>query len=208
MTAMEPINMRAIEEYEEVKSRETEIENKQQSLAEERTMLINKADSYNEQKLTAFKANFEEINGYFMDIFANLSFGQGQLILEDPEDIFKGGLIIKAQPRGKKMQRLEAMSGGEKSLTALSFLFALQQCNPAPFYAFDEVDSALDGVNVDRLAEKIQSNAKDTQFLVVSHRRPMLEKSDRAIGVSLNKKGFSTVIGMQNIQKEEKELVA
>jgi chromosome segregation protein len=208
MTAMEPINMRAIEEYEEVKSRETEIENKQQSLAEERTMLINKADSYNEQKLTAFKANFEEINGYFMDIFANLSFGQGQLILEDPEEIFKGGLIIKAQPRGKKMQRLEAMSGGEKSLTALSFLFALQQCNPAPFYAFDEVDSALDGVNVDRLAEKIQSNAKDTQFLVVSHRRPMLEKSDRAIGVSLNKKGFSTVIGMQNIQKEEKELVA
>ena len=190
MTAMEPINMRAIEEYEEVKSRETEIENKQQSLAEERTMLINKADSYNEQKLTAFKANFEEINGYFMDIFANLSFGQGQLILEDPEDIFKGGLIIKAQPRGKKMQRLEAMSGGEKSLTALSFLFALQQCNPAPFYAFDEVDSALDGVNVDRLAEKIQSNAKDTQFLVVSHRRPMLEKSDRAIGVSLNKKAL------------------
>jgi chromosome segregation protein len=208
MTAMEPINMRAIEEYEEVKTRETEIENKQHSLAEERTMLINKADSYKEQKLTAFKANFEEINGYFMDIFANLSFGQGQLILEDPEDIFKGGLIIKAQPRGKKMQRLEAMSGGEKSLTALSFLFALQQCNPAPFYAFDEVDSALDGVNVDRLAEKIQSNAKDTQFLVVSHRRPMLEKSDRAIGVSLNKKGFSTVIGMQNIQKEEKELVA
>ncbi|MBU6197707.1 MAG: hypothetical protein KGO93_09110, partial [Cyanobacteria bacterium REEB446] len=208
MTAMEPINMRAIEEYEEVKSRETEIENKQHSLAEERTMLINKADSYKEQKLTAFKANFEEINGYFMDIFANLSFGQGQLILEDPEEIFNGGLIIKAQPRGKKMQRLEAMSGGEKSLTALSFLFALQQCNPAPFYAFDEVDSALDGVNVDRLAEKIQSNAKDTQFLVVSHRRPMLEKSDRAIGVSLNKKGFSTVIGMQNIQKEEKELVA
>ena len=208
MISMEPINMRAIEEYEEVKSRESEIEEKQQSLAEERTMLINKADSYKEQKLTAFKANFEEINGYFMDIFATLSFGQGQLILEDPEEIFNGGLIIKAQPRGKKMQRLEAMSGGEKSLTALSFLFALQQCNPAPFYAFDEVDSALDGVNVDRLAEKIQSNAKDTQFLVVSHRRPMLEKSDRAIGVSLNKKGFSTVIGIQNIQKEEKELVA
>lgn len=208
MISMEPINMRAIEEYEEVKTRESEIEQKQHALAEERTMLINKADSYKEQKLTAFKANFEEINGYFMDIFANLSFGQGQLILEDPEEIFNGGLIIKAQPRGKKMQRLEAMSGGEKSLTALSFLFALQQCNPAPFYAFDEVDSALDGVNVDRLAEKIQSNAKDTQFLVVSHRRPMLEKSDRAIGVSLNKKGFSTVIGIQNIQKEDKELVA
>ena len=207
MQAMEPINMRAVEEYDEVKTRETEIIDKQQSLTEERQMLIEKADSYKDQKLKVFKENFDQINTYFQEIFANLSFGQGQLILEDPEEIFKGGLIIKAQPRGKKMQRLEAMSGGEKSLTALSFLFALQQCNPAPFYAFDEVDSALDGVNVDRLAEKIQNNSRSTQFLVVSHRRPMLEKSDRAIGVSLNKRGFSTVIGVQNIEKEVRELV-
>ena len=112
------------------------------------------------------------------------------------------------------MQRLEAMSGGEKSLTALSFLFALQQCNPAPFYAFDEVDSALDGVNVDRLAHKIRRNAhhadgRMTQFIVVSHRRPMLEQSDRAVGVSVSKRGFSQVIGIQNIEHEdEEELVA
>ena len=154
MQAMEPINMRAVEEYDEVKTRESEIVDKQQSLTDERQMLIEKADSYKDQKLKVFKENFEQINTYFQETFANLSFGQGQLILEDPEEVFNGGLVIKAQPRGKKMQRLEAMSGGEKSLTALSFLFALQQCNPAPFYAFDEVDSALDGVNVDRLAEK------------------------------------------------------
>jgi chromosome segregation protein len=209
MRAMEPINMHAIEEYDQVDERKKEIEEKQETLNQERTMLIEKIDSYRNDKKNAFLKNFNLIDEYFREIFADLSFGQGELILEDPEEIFNGGLVIKAQPRGKKMQRLEAMSGGEKSLTALSFLFALQQCNPAPFYAFDEVDSALDGVNVDRLAHKIRRNACDdankTQFIVVSHRRPMLEQSDRAIGVSVGKNGFSKVIGVRNIQGEESQ---
>ena len=208
MRAMEPVNMRAVEEYEEVKRREEEIIEKQAALTNEREMLIEKIKSYEDDKKTTFMESFDKINSYFQEIFADLSFGQGQLILEDPESVFNGGLIIKAQPRGKKMQRLEAMSGGEKSLTALSFLFALQQCNPAPFYAFDEVDSALDGVNVDRLANKIRRNSSDegqgaTQFIVVSHRRPMLEQSERAVGVSVGKDGFSKVIGVKNIRGED-----
>lgn len=203
MRQMEPINMHAVEEYNEVDKRKQEMLEKQTVLFEERQMLIDKIDSYRNQKFTVFMDNFKKIESYFREIFADLSFGQGELILEDPEAVFGGGLVIKAQPRGKKMQRLEAMSGGEKSLTALSFLFALQQCNPAPFYAFDEVDSALDGVNVDRLAHKIRRNAHSTQFLVVSHRRPMLEQSDRAIGVSVNRKGYSQVIGVRNIEHLE-----
>jgi chromosome segregation protein len=213
MRAMEPINMHAIHEYDEVDERRKEIVERQETLNEERQMLLDKIASYKNDKKSAFIENFNIIDTYFRETFADLSFGQGELILEDPEEVFNGGLIIKAQPRGKKMQRLEAMSGGEKSLTALSFLFALQQCNPAPFYAFDEVDSALDGVNVDRLAHKIRRNAhhKDgtmTQFIVVSHRRPMLEQSDRAVGVSVSKRGFSQVIGIQNIEHEDEELVA
>ncbi len=208
MRAMEPINMHAIYEYDEVAERKTEIERKQETLNEERQMLLDKTASYKNEKKDCFLVNFNKIDEYFRETFADLSFGQGELILEDPEEVFNGGLIIKAQPRGKKMQRLEAMSGGEKSLTALSFLFALQQCNPAPFYAFDEVDSALDGVNVDRLANKIRRNShpdnkRSTQFLVVTHRRPMLEQSDRAIGVSVSTRGFSKVIGVQNIQLED-----
>lgn len=203
MRAMEPINMHAIEEYDQVAERKKEIEEKQETLNQERSMLLGKIDSYKNEKKDAFLTNFNLIDNYFREIFADLSFGQGELILEDPQEVFSGGLVIKAQPRGKKMQRLEAMSGGEKSLTALSFLFALQQCNPAPFYAFDEVDSALDGVNVDRLAHKIRRNANSTQFIVVSHRRPMLEQSDRAIGVSVAKTGFSKVIGVRNILGEE-----
>ncbi len=202
MRSMEPINMHAVHEYDEVNERKEEIVQKQETLNNEREMLIAKIGSYKHDKKECFMLNFNTVDNYFREIFADLSFGQGELILEDPEDVFGGGLVIKAQPRGKKMQRLEAMSGGEKSLTALSFLFALQQCNPAPFYAFDEVDSALDGVNVDRLAHKIRRNAETTQFLVVSHRRPMLEQSDRAIGVSVNNKGFSRVIGIKNILAE------
>ncbi len=207
MRAMEPVNMRAIYEYDEVDARKGEIVGKLETLNQERQMLLDKIDSYKNEKKVCFFENFNKIDVYFRETFADLSFGQGELILEDPEEIFGGGLVIKAQPRGKKMQRLEAMSGGEKSLTALSFLFALQQCNPAPFYAFDEVDSALDGVNVDRLAHKIRRNSETTQFLVVTHRRPMLEQSDRAVGVSVNKKGFSRVIGVQNILAKEEELV-
>lgn len=210
MRAMEPVNMHAIHEYDEVDARRNEIVEKQETLNEERQMLLDKIQSFKDQKKDAFLENFNKIDTYFREIFADLSFGQGELILEDAEEIFGGGLVIKAQPRGKKMQRLEAMSGGEKSLTALSFLFALQQCNPAPFYAFDEVDSALDGVNVDRLAHKIRRNAKPeggkpTQFLVVSHRRPMLEQSDRAVGVSVSKRGFSQVLGVRNILEEDKQ---
>lgn len=203
MRAMEPINMHAIHEYDEVQLRHNEIVQKQETLSQERMMLIEKIDSYKNDKKNAFMENFSKIDSFFREVFADLSFGQGELILEDPIEVFNGGLVIKAQPRGKKMQRLEAMSGGEKSLTALSFLFALQQCNPAPFYAFDEVDSALDGVNVDRLAHKIRRNSRNTQFLVVSHRRPMLEQSDRAVGVSVNRKGFSQVIGVQHIDHIE-----
>lgn len=205
MRSMEPINMHAIHEYDEVKERHDEIISKQETLNQEREMLLEKIDSYKNEKKTVFLDSYTKIDNYFREIFADLSFGQGELILEDPVDIFNGGLVIKAQPRGKKMQRLEAMSGGEKSLTALSFLFALQQCNPAPFYAFDEVDSALDGVNVDRLAHKVRRNSRNTQFIVVSHRRPMLEQSDRAVGVSVSKKGFSQVIGVQHIEHFEQE---
>jgi len=196
MRAMEPVNMHAIHEYEEVNIRREEIVSKQVTLEEERQMLLDKINSYKNEKQNAFLENFNKIDTYFREIFADLSFGQGELILEDPAEIFNGGLIIKAQPRGKKMQRLEAMSGGEKSLTALSFLFALQQCNR---------------VNVDRLAHKIRRNSHDTirnkttQFLVVTHRRPMLEQADRAIGVSVNKRGFSRVIGVQNIDHSDQE---
>jgi chromosome segregation protein len=120
--------------------------------------------------------------------------------LENPADPFSGGLIIRAQPRDKKMQRIEALSGGEKSLTALSFVFAFQRYAPAPFYAFDEVDMMLDGSNAERLARMVKRQSETAQFVVVSLRRPMIENADHAIGVSLRADGYSRVVGIREIQ--------
>ena len=105
-------------------------------------------------------------------------------------------MTIDAQPRDKKRQRLESMSGGEKSITALAFVFAIQKYLPAPFYAFDEVDQSLDGINVEKLANLIQKQSKNTQFIVVSHRTPMIESASRTVGVTQVAKGITKVSGI------------
>ena len=94
-------------------------------------------------------------------------------------------------------QKLVSMSGGEKSLTALAFVFAIQKYMPAPFYAFDEVDASLDGINVEKLAHIVQSQSETTQFIVVSHRKPMIESANRTIGVTQKEKGISKVTGVK-----------
>ena len=206
MRALEPVNMRAIEEYDNVTSRKKEITDKLGSLSEEKEAINTRIGSYNDQKKTTFFQTFEGVNNYFKEIFHELSYGHGELLLESQEDPFTGGLIMKAQPRDKKMQRLEAMSGGEKSLTALSFMFALQRYSPAPFYAFDEVDMFLDGINAERLANMVKKQSQSAQFVVVSLRRPMLENAQQAIGVTLRADGFTQILGVQQIQrKREKE---
>jgi chromosome segregation protein len=166
MRALEPVNMRAIDEYDNVTSRQKEIKDKLNSLSEEKDAINSRINSYTEQKKITFFETFEGVNKYFQEIFHELSFGHGELALENPDDPFTGGLIIRARPRDKKMQRLEAMSGGEKSLTALSFMFALQRYSPAPFYAFDEVDMFLDSLNAERLARMVKKQSAHAQFFL------------------------------------------
>ncbi|MEY3066768.1 MAG: chromosome segregation protein, partial [Cyanobacteriota bacterium] len=130
-------------------------------------------------------------------IFAQLSEGDGYLEIDNPEDPFTSGLNLIAHPKGKPVQRLTSMSGGEKSLTALSFIFALQKYRPSPFYAFDEVDMFLDGSNVERLARMIKSQTEQAQFIVVSLRRPMMEASQRTIGVTQARGAYTQVLGIK-----------
>ena len=205
MRALEPVNMRAIDEYDNVNSRQKEIKDKLASLTGEKEAITEKINSYSDQKKTTFFETFEGVNKYFQEIFHELSYGHGELVLENPEDPFNGGLIIRARPRDKKMQRLEAMSGGEKSLTALSFMFALQRYSPAPFYAFDEVDMFLDSFNAERLAQMVKKQSTGAQFVVVSLRRHMVHNADQAIGVTLRADGFTQIIGVKEISKKEKE---
>ena len=197
MEALEPVNMLAIEEYDEVEAELDTLTEGRDTLVEERDGIRDRIDSYEAQKKSTFMTAFESINGYFEDIFSRLSAGTGELVLEDPDDPFEGGLTMKAQPADKPIQRLAAMSGGEKSLTALAFIFAIQRHNPAPFYALDEIDAFLDAVNAERVGEMVDDLAGDAQFVVVSHRSALLERSERAIGVTMQDDNYSAVTGIQ-----------
>lgn len=203
MRALEPVNMKALEEYNQTESRQKELKDNLDTLAMEKEEIIQRISGYDELKKRTFLETFEAVNQNFQQIFAELSHGHGRLELESPENPFEGGLIIRAQPRDKKMQRIEALSGGEKSLTALSFVFAFQRYAPAPFYAFDEVDMMLDGFNADRLARMVRRQSGTAQFVVVSLRRPMIENSDHAIGVSLRADGYSRVVGIKEVHIPE-----
>jgi chromosome segregation protein len=209
MRALEPVNMKALEEYNQTDERQKELNANLETLADEKVQIEQRIAGYDELKKQTFMTAFDAINANFQEIFAELSHGHGRLELENPESPFQGGLVIRAQPRDKKMQRIEALSGGEKSLTALSFVFAFQRYAPAPFYAFDEVDMMLDGSNAERLARMVRRQSETAQFVAVSLRRPMIENADHAIGVSLRADGYSRVVGIREITlPDEQELAA
>jgi chromosome segregation protein len=196
MEAMEPVNMLAIDEYDEVRDDLEALEDGRATLVEEADGIRDRIEQYETQKKQTFMGAYEAIAEHFTDIFEQLSEGTGSLHLEDEADPFEGGLTMKAQPGDKPIQRLDAMSGGEKSLTALAFIFAIQRHNPAPFYALDEVDAFLDAVNADRVGQMVDELSDGAQFAVVSHRSAMLDRAERAIGVTMQRDNVSAVTGI------------
>jgi chromosome segregation protein len=197
LQAMEPVNMLALEEYEKIQARLEQLTEKLTTLEGERTEILLRIENFTTLRLKAFGEAFDAVNENFSGIFAQLSQGDGYLQLSDPNDPFSSGLNLVAHPKGKPVQRLASMSGGEKSLTALSFIFALQRYRPSPFYAFDEVDMFLDGANVERLAKMIEHQAQQAQFIVVSLRRPMIESAKRTIGVTQARGAYTQVLGIK-----------
>jgi chromosome segregation protein len=196
MESLEPVNMLALEELEQLEQRLADLEERLSVLSKEREELLLRIETVATLRQEAFLEAFNAVDGHFRTIFAELSDGEGHLQLENPEAPLEGGLTLVAHPKGKAVRRLAAMSGGEKSLTALSFLFALQRFRPSPFYALDEVDSFLDGVNVERLAGLIARQADAAQFMVVSHRRPMIAAATRTIGVTQARGAHTQVVGL------------
>tara|TARA_Y100001968_G_scaffold45599_1_gene35687 strand:- start:62018 stop:65572 length:3555 start_codon:yes stop_codon:yes gene_type:complete len=196
MEALEPVNMLALEELGKLEKRLEDLIQRLEVLSQERGELLLRIENVATLRQEAFMEAFEAVDVYFREIFASLSEGDGHLQLDNPEDPLEGGLTLVAHPKGKSVRRLAAMSGGEKSLTALSFLFALQRFRPSPFYALDEVDSFLDGVNVERLSALIAKQSNEAQFLVVSHRRPMIGAATRTIGVTQARGAHTQVIGL------------
>lgn len=196
------VNMNAITQYDEVSQREQELKEKIETLSHERQEIINRMNGYEQVKKDAFMTTYNNINSNFKELYHQLSGGEGSLILEDEVNPFAGGLDIEAKPGDKPKVKLKGLSGGEKSVAALALVFAIQKYMPAPFYALDEVDSALDPINIDKLANMIKTQAKQIQFVVVTHRKPMIEVSDRSIGVTQKEKGKSLVSGVTHHKQE------
>jgi chromosome segregation protein len=196
LESLEPVNMLALEEYDQVQGRLNQLSEKLATIEQERTELLLRVENFTTLRQQAFYEAFDAVDRNFQIIFAELSQGDGRLQLDDPESPLESGLNLVAHPKGKPVQRLASMSGGEKSLTALSFIFALQRYRPSPFYAFDEVDMFLDGSNVERLAKMVKQQAAEAQFIVVSLRRPTIEASDRVIGVTQARGAQTQVLGV------------
>ncbi|MEI6293616.1 MAG: chromosome segregation protein SMC [Methanomicrobiales archaeon] len=191
------VNMLAIEEYEKVEKRAEDRTARKEVLSRERTTLLERIETFGKMKFEAFTKAYQAIDGNFREIFATLTSGNGHLVLENEEDPFAGGLSFAVQPRDKQVHLLNSLSGGEKSLTTLAFIFSIQKYIPAPFYAFDEVDMSLDGSNAERIAKMIRESAGTSQFIIVSLRKPMIEGADRIMGVTVRSDKSTLVTGVK-----------
>lgn len=197
MKSLEPVNMLAIEEYDKQEKRKKELDEELKQLNAQRENLIKVVEELDSKKKFGLFKVFEAINANFKEMFAELSQGgSAELQLEKPDAPFEGGLIIRSQPKNKKVQRLEALSGGEKSLTALALIFAIQQYDPSPFYLLDEVDMFLDAVNAETVAMLVKRNSRTAQFVMITLRKVTLKHADHFVGVTMQGNGISEVVTM------------
>ena len=195
---LEPVNMRAIEAYEETEEKFNEYKERRDKVLEEREAILQFMSEIETKKKQVFMEAFENIAVNFESIFEKLSpGGAGKLLLENYEDPFEGGLEIEAKPAGKELSVIDSMSGGEKALTALAFIFAVQGYKPSPFYILDEIDAHLDDDNVKRVAELVAETSKGSQFIVVTLRDSMMAQADELIGVGMEDNGVTKVVGVR-----------
>ena len=192
------VNVDSIEEYKTLKERydfmceqRLDLENTMSKL---RKMIQEMTEVMKEQ----FKTQFEIINKNFGEVFRELfGGGKAELTLADEENILECGIDITVQPPGKKLQNMMLLSGGEKAFTAIALLFAILKINPAPFCVLDEIEAALDDVNVFRYAEYLKKFSKDTQFLVITHRKGTMEAADTVYGITMEENGISKLLSMK-----------
>ena len=154
-----------------------------------------------------FTEQFARIAGEFDKVFKELfGGGKGTLELMEDEDILEAGIRIIAQPPGKKLQNMMQLSGGEKALTAISLLLAIQNLKPSPFCLLDEIEAALDDSNVTRFAQYLHKLTKNTQFIVITHRRGTMTAADRLYGITMQEKGVSTMVSVSLLENELDEM--
>ena len=166
----------------------------EESIAKLRNVIQEMTDEMQKQ----FAQQFKQINTNFNEVYKELfGGGKAELILEDEANILECGIDIRVQPPGKKLQNMMLLSGGEKALTAIAILFAILKINPAPFCILDEIEAALDDVNVSRYAQYLKNFSKETEFLVITHRKGTMEIADTVYGITMEEKGISKLLSMQ-----------
>lgn len=197
------VNVNAIEDYKEVSQRYDFLKTQHDDLVEaEKTLngIIVELDAAMRKQFTEKFADItKEFDKVFKELFGG---GKGTLELIEEEDILEAGIRIIAQPPGKKLQNMMQLSGGEKALTAIALLFAIQNLKPSPFCLLDEIEAALDESNVGRFAKYLHKLTKNTQFIVITHRRGTMEKADRLYGITMQEKGVSALVSVDLIEKD------
>lgn len=201
------VNLRALEDYESQQSRHQELLEELTRLKNERKNLLKLVEELEARKKEGLLRVYTAIKGNFAQIYAELSEGgEAELSLESEENPFEGGLIVRARPLNKRFLRLEALSGGEKSLVSMAFIFALQEYDPSPFYFLDEVDQNLDAVNAERIAKMIGTNSASAQFIQISLRKVSLKEANHIIGVTMGGRGVSEVVMKVNLDEVVEEV--
>ena len=197
------VNVNAIEDYKEVSERYGFLKGQHDDLIEAEKTLVGIIEELDTGMRKQFMEKFAEIQKEFDKVFKELfGGGKGSLELVEGEDILECGIRIIAQPPGKKLQNMMQMSGGEKSLTAISLLFAIQNLKPSPFCLLDEIEAALDDSNVGRFAKYLHKLTKNTQFIVITHRRGTMAAADRLYGITMQEKGVSTLVSVDLIESD------
>lgn len=197
------INVNAIEEYKEVSGRYELLKTQHDDLIEAEGKLSGIIDTLDKAMREQFAEKFKEIQKNFDKVFKELfGGGKGSLELSEGEDILYAGIRIIASPPGKKLQNMMQMSGGEKALTAIALLFAIQRLKPSPFCLLDEIEAALDDANVKRYAQYLSNLTKDTQFIIITHRRGTMNAADVLYGITMQEKGVSTLVSVNLIDSK------
>lgn len=197
------VNVNAIEDYKNLMERYTFMKTQHDDLVEAEKTLEGIIEELDTAMRKQFTEKFAEISREFDKVFRELfGGGKGTLELMEDEDILEAGIRIIAQPPGKKLQNMMQLSGGEKALSAISLLFAIQNLKPSPFCLLDEIEAALDDSNVGRFAKYLHKLTKNTQFIVITHRRGTMEQVDRLYGITMQEKGVSTLVSVNLIDKD------
>jgi len=189
------VNFKAIEQYDKFRTEFDEYKQKYERILTEKKAVLDMIEQIEQKRREVFFKTLQDVSQKFNDMFNKMTGGSASLELENPSDL-ESGLMIQANPGGKMLLNIDAMSGGEKSLTALAFLFAVQEYKPAPFYILDEVDAALDKENSKKVAELLKMLSKEAQFIIITHNDTTITYGDRVYGVTIDS-GESKILGLE-----------